>query len=208
MPGQTGRTRLPANARGILFSALLAVLFFGLVLVFYLRETGRSTDYPACRIADPAKSLTPIFPARHDWPTQSIEDFLDLTRRAGSTSLIVLHEDRLVVEWGETAKRTSSHSVRKSLISALYGIAVDRGLVNLDSSLAELGIDDLTPLTEQEKQATVRDLMKARSGIYLPAAAESAEMRAKRPARGSHLPGEYWYYNNWDFNILGTIFEK
>jgi CubicO group peptidase (beta-lactamase class C family) len=33
-------------------------------------------------------------------------------------------------------------------------------------------------------------------------------MRAKRPARGSHLPGSFYYYNNWDFNVLATIFEK
>jgi CubicO group peptidase (beta-lactamase class C family) len=28
------------------------------------------------------------------------------------------------------------------------------------------------------------------------------------PARGSHVPGTFWYYNNWDFNALGTIFEQ
>ena len=26
--------------------------------------------------------------------------------------------------------------------------------------------------------------------------------------RSSHPPGTFWYYNNWDFNALGTIFEK
>jgi CubicO group peptidase (beta-lactamase class C family) len=29
-----------------------------------------------------------------------------------------------------------------------------------------------------------------------------------RPERHSHAPGTYWYYNNWDFNALGTIFEQ
>lgn len=33
-------------------------------------------------------------------------------------------------------------------------------------------------------------------------------MAALRPARGSHPPGAFWYYNNWDFNALGTIFER
>ena len=33
-------------------------------------------------------------------------------------------------------------------------------------------------------------------------------MRAVTPARGSHSPGSFWYYNNWDFNALGTVFEK
>jgi len=28
------------------------------------------------------------------------------------------------------------------------------------------------------------------------------------PPRGSHLPGTFFHYNNWDFNVLGTIFEQ
>ena len=32
-------------------------------------------------------------------------------------------------------------------------------------------------------------------------------MKRRRPSRGVFLPGERWYYNNWDFNVLGTIFE-
>ena len=32
-------------------------------------------------------------------------------------------------------------------------------------------------------------------------------MNKMRPKRDSHAPGTYWYYNNWDFNALGTIFE-
>jgi CubicO group peptidase (beta-lactamase class C family) len=33
-------------------------------------------------------------------------------------------------------------------------------------------------------------------------------MKAIRPERGSHAPGTFWYYNNWDFNALGTIFDQ
>ena len=29
-----------------------------------------------------------------------------------------------------------------------------------------------------------------------------------KPERGSHAPGTFFYYNNWDFNALGTIFEQ
>ena len=34
-----------------------------------------------------------------------------------------------------------------------------------------------------------------------------AAMAAQRPRRFSHKPGSFWYYNNWDFNTLGTIYE-
>ena len=33
-------------------------------------------------------------------------------------------------------------------------------------------------------------------------------MKAERPARGSFAPGKHWYYNNWDFNALGTVFKE
>jgi CubicO group peptidase (beta-lactamase class C family) len=33
-------------------------------------------------------------------------------------------------------------------------------------------------------------------------------MQAKRPKRYSHEPGTFWYYNNWDFNVVGTIFRQ
>ena len=32
-------------------------------------------------------------------------------------------------------------------------------------------------------------------------------MAARRPPRASHPPGTFWYYNNWDFNTLGAIYE-
>ncbi|MFC1791522.1 serine hydrolase domain-containing protein, partial [Gemmatimonadota bacterium] len=35
---------------------------------------------------------------------------------------------------------------------------------------------------------------------------ESQSMKDARPVRGSHPPGTFWYYNNWDFNVLGTLF--
>jgi CubicO group peptidase (beta-lactamase class C family) len=33
-------------------------------------------------------------------------------------------------------------------------------------------------------------------------------MAAHRPPRGSHLHGTFWYYNNWNFNTLGAIYEQ
>jgi len=72
-----------------------------------------------------------------------------------------------------------------------------------------LGMDDSPdPLTKQEKQARVVDLLRARSGVYHPVDFESPAQISSRPPRGSHAPGTFWFYNNWDFNALGTIFEK
>jgi hypothetical protein len=46
--------------------------------------------------------------------------------------------------------------------------------------------------------------MTGYSGIYLPSVAGGNDM----PKRGIHQPGEHWFYNNWNFNALNTIFEQ
>ncbi len=154
-------------------------------------------------------SLRYSFPVTQDWSFEKLCRALLYAQEIGSTALIVLHDGKLVTEWGKTTLKIKSHSVRKSLLSALYGIAVEKGFIELYATIADLGIDDRPPvLSEEEKRATVLDLLKARSGIYHGAAAESDNMKRGRPSRGAFAPGEHWYYNNWDFNVLGTIFER
>jgi CubicO group peptidase (beta-lactamase class C family) len=137
---------------------------------------------------------------------RAVEDYAG---RYHPTALMVVHGDVVVATSGDIARKVNLHSVRKSLLSALFGIAVERGQVDLDKTMAQLGIDDLPPaLTTAEKQASVRQLLMARSGVYHPAAYETQEEKRLRPARGAHAPGTYWYYNNWDFNALGAIYEK
>jgi CubicO group peptidase (beta-lactamase class C family) len=122
--------------------------------------------------------------------------------------VIVVHHGGVVAQWGDAAAKAPLASVRKSLLSALYGNAVERGDINLKQTLADLGIDDNEPsLSAEEKSATVRDLLECRSGIYHPALYEAPDMAAKRPVRHSHPPGTFWYYNNWDVNTLGAIYE-
>jgi CubicO group peptidase (beta-lactamase class C family) len=125
------------------------------------------------------------------------------------SAVMIVQHGRVVAEWGDTAVKSNLHSVRKSLLSALIGIAVDERKIDLKASIGSLGIDDNAPgLTEAEKAATVGDLLKARSGIFHAALYETPGMARLRPPRGSHPPGTFWYYNNWDFNALGTIYER
>ncbi len=136
-----------------------------------------------------------------------IENFIE--NETYFDACVVLQGDKLVYEYGNTHIPFNTASVRKSIFSALYGIAENKGLIDLDATLGELGIDDSKqPLTETEKNATIRHLLQARSGIYLPAAGESPGMVERKPKRGQYLPGEHFYYNNWDFNALPIILEQ
>jgi CubicO group peptidase (beta-lactamase class C family) len=147
-------------------------------------------------------------PEELGWSSAKLNRLIPELKRLDAAALMVVTDGQVIFEWGNTANNFFAHSMRKSLMSALYGIAVAEGEIDTSKTLEELGIDDLTPLTEAEKQATVADLLKARSGVYIPAAGEVQSMRDARPKRGSHKHGTFWYYNNWDFNALGTIFEQ
>lgn len=126
----------------------------------------------------------------------------------GVISSLVVHKGRVVASYGRLDEKVLIRSVRKSFLSALIGIEIDRGRIRLDDTMLDLGIDDREGLSDAEKQSSVRHLLLARSGVYHPALAESQEMKASKPPRGTHPPGRHWLYNNWDFNVLGTIYEK
>lgn len=128
--------------------------------------------------------------------------------RLSSSALMVIVNGKVALDWGETTRRFTLTSARKSLMSAMIGIYAQKGKIKLNSTLADLGIDEIQPLTETEKQAKVIDLLAARSGIYLPSAYAPRSMMDGMPARGSAKPGEKWVYNNWDFNVLSTVFNQ
>jgi CubicO group peptidase (beta-lactamase class C family) len=123
-------------------------------------------------------------------------------------AMMVIYKNKVLMKWGDLEYKYKCHSMRKSFLSALIGIYVDDGTIDLSDTIADLGIDDEPPLWESERRAKVLHLITARSGVYHEAAAEAPEMAAARPERGSHAPGTFWYYNNWDFNTLGTIFRQ
>jgi CubicO group peptidase (beta-lactamase class C family) len=147
-------------------------------------------------------------PEEAGWSSEKLKQARELYDSLDAAAFMVVYDGRVLVSWGDVERRFMCHSVRKSLLSALYGTHVDDGSIDLSRTLAELNIDDKSPLTETEKQATIKDLLKARSGVYHPAAYETQSMKARRPERGSHARDTFWYYNNWDFNALGTIFEQ
>jgi CubicO group peptidase (beta-lactamase class C family) len=97
---------------------------------------------------------------------------LALAQRLGLHALRVSRSGEPVLTFGDQCRPVVVHSVRKSLISALFGQIVERGLVSLGTTLAELDVDDTPQLTAEERSATVRDLLQARSGVYLPPAAQ------------------------------------
>jgi CubicO group peptidase (beta-lactamase class C family) len=150
-----------------------------------------------------------ITPAEAGYSSAGLDSLRTALAESGSESMLLLHDGKVFFEWGDIRQKRLVHSIRKPLLHALIGMEAHRPCLALDSTLASLGIDDEPlPLTEAERHATVRQVLQSRSGVYLPAAAESDGMSAARPARGSHAPGSFFYYNNWDFNVAGALYER
>ena len=141
--------------------------------------------------------------------SQKLETLSSFLSEAGSSAMILMVDGKVIFEWGKTDMRHTIHSIRKPMINALYGIKIAEGIIDTSMTLRELNIDDIKPaLSEDEKNARIADLLKSRSGVYHDAAAVSKGMLHGKPARNEYKPGEHYYYNNWDFNVLGSILEQ
>ena len=148
-------------------------------------------------------------PEEMGWSSEKLAEAKAFSERIGTAAMMIVEDGTVVDAWGDVTRNFKCHSMRKPLMSALIGIHVEEGDIDLSQTMKELGIDDVEPsLSPVEKKATVRDLISARSGIYHPALGEASMMKAARPKRHSKAPGAFYYYNNWDFNAVGTIFEQ
>lgn len=158
---------------------------------------------------NPGQSMTSADPESKGFSLEKLDMLETHLEQSGASSMMLLVDGELIFDWGESHRKHTIHSIRKCLLNSLYGIAVSRGIIDTTMTLEELGIDDIEPgLTGEEKKARVADLLRSRSGVYHHAAGVSEGMLRGMPGRGDYLPGEHFYYNNWDFNVLGTILEQ
>src|SRR6056297_2973341 len=146
-------------------------------------------------------------PEAYGWSVEGLRKARELTDELDTASIMIIHKGKVVDSWGDLDYKYRCHSMRKSFLSALYGIQVSEGAIDLDATMEQLEIDDNEGLSDSEKNATVQMLLQARSGIYHPALFDTAAMTAAKPERYSHAPGTNYHYNNWDFNASGTIYE-
>lgn len=153
-----------------------------------------------------------------EWPTASAtEQGFDgqalkvlnefIADSSNTTGLVVVVNGTVIHTYGDITELSYLASCRKSVLSMLYGIYVDRGKIDLNRTLADMGIDDHQKLSDLEKTATIDHIVNASSGIYHPAS-NPGDNLANAPPRGSQKPGNCFLYSNWDFNAAGGIFER
>jgi CubicO group peptidase (beta-lactamase class C family) len=152
----------------------------------------------------PGINWTRINPVSVGWDEDKLNLAKEYFEQLNADACMVVQNGYVIAAWGDISTPVQNRSIRKSFLGTLMGIYHGKGQIQLNETLGEMGIDEKGGLSEIEKSATVETLLASRSCIFLPAAYDPNE----HPERGTYKPNEAWHYNNWDFNTLGTIFEK
>ena len=135
---------------------------------------------------------------------KGVESFIN--KNSNTTGLVVLHQGKTIFEFGDPTKISYIASCRKSILSMLYGKFINYGRIKLNTTIGEIGINEIDGLLPRELNATIENIITSRSGIFHVASNSGYDKKNFLP-RGSVDPGEYFVYNNWDFNVGGYIIE-
>jgi CubicO group peptidase (beta-lactamase class C family) len=160
----------------------------------------------------PGKDWQLVSPESEGYSSKKLEALRAWLAAGPTTAMVIVVHGHMIFSYGDTGLVSKVASVRKSILSILYGKYVDNNTIDLNKTVEQLGLAEPgNPFLPIEKSATLEQLLAGRSGIYplsdwVPP--DKDLLVASQPHRGSELPGMYFHYNDWDFNAAGTAFEK
>ena len=154
----------------------------------------------------PGVAWTTVKPETIGYSSPRLESLRSWLKTLDTKAMLVAVHGQVIFEYGDVSHASKVASVRKSVLSMLYGNYVAKGVIDLRKTVKELGLQEAEPFTPMEEHATLEHLITARSGIYLKSGNDNLD--AVAPKRSSEWPGTRMQYNNWDFNAAGTAFEK
>ena len=155
----------------------------------------------------PGSSWEHVTPEAAGFSSARLEVLRAWLKTHPTTAMMAVYKGKVVFEYGDTTRATNVASVRKSVLDILYGAELKNIKRDINyATVVQLGLQDKVPFIPPEDHANFEQLMASRSGIYIPNGDSSQD--AVAPRRGSEYPGTHFFYNNWDFNALGTLFER
>ena len=128
----------------------------------------------------PGASWARATPETLGYSTPRLEALRAWLKSLDTKAMLVAVHGYTIFEYGDLAHASKIASVRKSILSVLYGPYIARGVIDLNKTVAELGLQEAEPVLPMEAEATVQHLITARSGVYpmFRAAARWARCRA------------------------------
>ncbi|MBU2425242.1 MAG: serine hydrolase [Gammaproteobacteria bacterium] len=129
--------------------------------------------------------------------------------RAAANGMII-YRGKVIAEWGDTHKVDMTHSISKTFLTAVTGLAIDDGLIHNSNDLvaAYLPSDSQLFSSEHNRQIRWEHLLRQTSDWQgtlwgKPDWADRPEGEAKDwPNRPLHQPGSRYKYNDVRVNLL------
>jgi len=155
----------------------------------------------------PGTDWMQVSPGSEGFSAERLDVLRSFLKTHQTDGMMIVSRGHVVFEYGNTKLVSKVASVRKSMLSLLYAVEMQKGVkFDLDQTVVRLGLEDKTPFIESERHATLQQLLMSRSGIYIRSGNDEQDKLS--PKRGSSYPGVRWFYNNWDFDAAGIAFEK
>ena len=99
----------------------------------------------------PGATWASVKPEDHNWSSGKLNDAWLYAQAIGSGAVMIVDDGVVVGQWGAVDRKWPCYAIRRGFLSALYGIAVAEGQIDLQKSLDQLGIDDLPPSLSPRK---------------------------------------------------------
>jgi CubicO group peptidase (beta-lactamase class C family) len=155
-------------------------------------------------------------PEDHGLSSAGLEELASVAEGLDSNCLLIVHDGVLVSEWywnGYDAETDQSNvfSITKSLTSALVGIAVHQGLLELNESAAEYieewagGESDVVSIRNLISNDSGREWSFTGDSLTMTAAADQTQYAIDLGQ--AHPPGAWWEYNNAAIQTLERVLE-
>lgn len=168
-----------------------------------------ANENPATK--DMAADLKATFGARE--PNFKI---LGPTQTRAALSGIIVHRGYVAAEWGDTARTDMTHSVTKTFLTTLVGLAWQRGLIrNLDDPAADyvptaqreelFGSEHNAKITWQHLLRQTSDWSGTLWGVPDWADRPVGATAADYPHRAMHEPGTFFKYNDVRVNLMALV---
>ena len=113
------------------------------------------------------EKYTPEEVEKKGWNLEKLNKLKEFKLTTKTEAMMIVQDGKIIYEHGYTKKKFISKSVRKSLLSSILSLEIDKGNLRLDQTLKDLKIDDYEPkLSDLEKSTTIEYLLKSTSGVY------------------------------------------
>jgi CubicO group peptidase (beta-lactamase class C family) len=186
----------------------VGIVAFGLVSAAHAQAPAETTP-PVDLASSPGATWETIAPESVSFSSVYLEALTTFLKAHHTTSMVVAVHGKITYQYGDTSKVSVIASVRKSVLSMLYGNYVQSGKIDTQKTVKQIGLDDKQPFLPIEENSKLAYLLAGRSGILIvPEKPDPSSADSYQPKRGTELPGNFFTYNEWDFNAAGTAFEK